>query len=530
DVYITDYSNSRVVKMDQSLQTLSFANTNVGQTSSDSPQNVTVQNIGNQPLTFMALVTIGDYNGNSFNLDGPETSCSGNTSLTAGESCILGVEFDPTVAGIELNGTVSITDNNLNASVAFQQVSLSGVGLGTAATIALSENQASSVSYGTPVTVTATLSGSSGAPTGNITYTVDGGSPQTAALSSVSGNGVASFTLPGTLAVGTHSVLVNYAGDTNYTIASTEQGFTLTVTAATTTTTLTALPNTITAGGSVALTATVSAGTTPVTSGTVTFSSGSTSIGAAQLNAQGEAILTTTTLPVGTDSITASFVGTENDAASSSTPVTVTVNAATPVTAASYTLTANPTSLTIVQGQTGTAKLTLTPVGGYTGTLMLSCGNLPSYVTCTFAQGGATNNTVTLGSNGQPVAVTLSIQTNVATARLNAMPALPPASPHAPFSPLLPAMVFGWPVGLAGGFAAFRRRRKGAKTAARWMQLGLLALLAGALAVGFSGCGGGGVATPTGASTILVTATPAANSGQSSEVSQSLPLTLTITQ
>jgi hypothetical protein len=250
------------------------------------------------------------------------------------------------------------------------------------------------------------------------------------------------------------------------------------------------------------------------------------------LNSSGVAALTTTALPVGTDSITAGFVGTANDAASNSTPVTITVNPAPSAITASYILAASPTSLTIAQGKSGTTTLTITPTGGYTGTLMLSCGNLPSYVTCTFSQGGATNNTVTMGSNGQPVAVTLTIQTNVATARLHAMPAFRPASPQGAPGPLLPAMVFGWPGSLAGVVAAFRRRRKGAKTQARVLQLCLLVLLTGALAVGLSGCSGGYtmVSTPKGTSTIVVTAAATANSGQSSGASQSLPLTITIAQ
>ena len=632
DLYIADYGNSRVVKINQASQALSFTSTGTGDSSAQ--QTMTVENIGNQPLNFTALnITTTGLTTSIFDLNGP-TTCTDSTSLVAGAACNLGVEFAPTTPG-NFTGTVNITDNN--AAGAVQQATLSGTGTGYAASILLSENPSSSVTYGTPVTVTATLSGSNGTPIGNITYTLDGVMQPSVALSPTSGNGVASFTLPGTLSVGTHSVLVNYAGDNNYTESTLESSFNLTVNAvattttlaqpssstitaggsvtltatvvvgstpvtsgtvtfasgttsigaaqlnasgvatlttttlpvgtdsitasfvdtandaasnstpavtvtvnaatgpgaaAITTTTLTALPSTITAGSGVTLTATVSVGTTPVTSGTVTFSSGSTSIGAAQLNSTGNAVLTTTILPTGSDSITASFVGTANDAASNSTPLTITVNAAPPATNASYFITASPTSLSIAQGQTGTTTLTLTPTGGYTGTLVLSCGNLPSYVTCTFSQGGATNNTVTLGSSGQSGSVILTIQTNVATARLEAMPAFRPASPQTPSSPLLPAMLIGWPGGLAGVVVAFKRRRKGAKQPVRLMPLCLLVLLTGAMAVGLSGCGGSNMmtSTPMGVSTIVVTATSTTSSGQTSGASQSLPLTITISQ
>ena len=51
DVFIADTYNNRVVEVQRSQPpTLSFASTLAGSTSSDSPQSVTIQNVGNQPL------------------------------------------------------------------------------------------------------------------------------------------------------------------------------------------------------------------------------------------------------------------------------------------------------------------------------------------------------------------------------------------------------------------------------------------------------------------------------------------------
>ncbi len=84
---------------------------------------------------------------------------------------------------------------------------------------------------------------------------------------------------------------------------------------AATTTTLQASPASANTGQSVTLTATVSAQSgTNTPTGTVTFYNGSTSLGTATLSPAGTANLSTTTLPAGPDSITASYGGDSNDA------------------------------------------------------------------------------------------------------------------------------------------------------------------------------------------------------------------------
>lgn len=525
DLYIADFFNSRVVAVLPGQQSLSFANTGTGQTSADSPQTVSILNIGNEPLNMTALstMTTGQTAG-SFNLNGSGTTCTSSTSLAAGESCALGVEFLPVSAGA-LTGTVNIADNNLNAS-AVQQISLSGTGVGFYATLALNA-YSQTVTYGTPVAITATLSGSNGVPTGNVTYSIDGGIAADAPLISGATSSTAQIALPTLHGRTTHRVAVNYPGDAYYVEPTISQTFVLTVNSVATDTTLSA-PSTATAGQSVRLTATVLAGTTPVTSGTVTFFSGTTSIGAATLDSNGQAVLTTTQLPAGTDSITASYLGTMDYATSTTTAASTIVVSA--VVTPSYSMTASPTSMSVAQGKTGVTMLTLTPVSSYSGTLTLSCGNLPSYATCVFYQGGVVNNTVTMSGDGKAIAVTLNIQTNVATAaRLNALPGMRPGSPQHPSTPLLPALAFWFPGGVAW-LAAMGRKRKRSSKMRQGLRILLLALMTGALAVGFSGCSSNATTvTPVGTSTITVTAAPSAGSIQS-QASQTLSLALTVTQ
>jgi hypothetical protein len=50
-----------------------------------------------------------------------------------------------------------------------------------------------------------------------------------------------------------------------------------------------------------------------------------------------------------------------------------------------YALTASPTSLTLTAGETGTVTIQMIPTGGFTGTVALSCANLPALVSCQIA-------------------------------------------------------------------------------------------------------------------------------------------------
>ena len=71
---------------------ISFDPQNVN--SASAPQDVTVTNIGNQPLNFSMIAPPS-----GFNLSGPDNSCSTDSVLNIGLGCILGIVFDPPTAG-----------------------------------------------------------------------------------------------------------------------------------------------------------------------------------------------------------------------------------------------------------------------------------------------------------------------------------------------------------------------------------------------------------------------------------------------
>ncbi len=136
-----------------------------------------------------------------------------------------------------------------------------------------------------------------------------------------------------------------------------------------TTTTISPSATTVNQGDNVTFTATV----TPSTAtGTVSFydNGSTTALGTGTL-AEGVATFSTTTLPVGSNSVVATYGGDANDAGSSSSATVVTVNG----TGADFTITTsvdlapNP----VIAGQPTTATLTITPLNGSTQTISFSC-------------------------------------------------------------------------------------------------------------------------------------------------------------
>jgi FtsP/CotA-like multicopper oxidase with cupredoxin domain len=161
-----------------------------------------------------------------------------------------------------------------------------------------------------------------------------------------------------------------------------------------TTTTLTASPATVPAGTSVTLTATVSpsAGSGTPT-GAVTFLSGSNILGSGTLDGSGVATLDLTTLPIGTNSITANYSGDTSFASSTATALTITVTAATTTT----TLTSSATS--IIPGGSVT----------FTATVAAASGTGTPAGTVTFANGSAALGTATLNGSGVATYTTTSL-------------------------------------------------------------------------------------------------------------------------
>jgi hypothetical protein len=135
NMYFTDFAGSNLEAFKGTVTSppnLSFANTGAGETSTDSPQTVTVQNIGNEPLDFSAISYPPDFP----EAAGVATDCSTSTPLAAVATCTLSIDFSPLASSLigtstPLSESVSLTDNNLNQTGAEQSVTVTGTELQT---------------------------------------------------------------------------------------------------------------------------------------------------------------------------------------------------------------------------------------------------------------------------------------------------------------------------------------------------------------------------------------------------------------
>jgi Abnormal spindle-like microcephaly-assoc'd, ASPM-SPD-2-Hydin len=170
-------SNGQVMELQRSQPpSLSFANTAVGSTSSNSPQSVTLQNIGNQALSAIAPgLSITGTNSSSFAQGTATGDCTSTFSLTPGGTCNLSISFTPTASGSN-TAALELTDNALNASPsASQSLNLSGTGLaGVASGLPTGLSFGSQIVDTTSAAQTVTLSNTGTAPLAISTVTISG--------------------------------------------------------------------------------------------------------------------------------------------------------------------------------------------------------------------------------------------------------------------------------------------------------------------------------------------------------------------
>jgi hypothetical protein len=391
---------------------------------------LTTSSLGTGAHTITATYNpTGSYTGSSANLTqtvigiSTHTSLFANASAYAGNNAPFGVTVNLTGAGPAPTGTISLMEGATVLTTTPLIVSsgpsyganptLSNLSVGPhTITAVYSGDTTYNTSTSNPVTVTILINPTTLTLTSSInpshtlqtvTFTAQLASTTTATIPT----GTITLTISGPSATGGGSLTTNSSGAAHYSTMFLANTATITATftptaifgassdtlmqqtiADATVTTLTATPNPVAQNQTVTLNATVTAASSPFPpGGGIIFYDGSTVLDTV-LGAPGQASFTTSSLAVGTHTLTASYIGGGlNYLLSTSAPVSLVVNPQ------YYTLSTAP-AISIQAEHHANLAITLTSVGGFTDDIALSCGSLPVVATCTFA-----NSTVHLAPN-----------------------------------------------------------------------------------------------------------------------------------
>ncbi len=364
--------------------TISAASSTIALISSPNPSTA------GQAVSFTATVT-----GPGGTATGTVTFKDGSTTLGTSNLANGVASFTSTAL---TQGSHSITalyngSSNLVSSVSSalsQTINPSGATVSSTTTMTVTPNP---VVYGQPATFTVAVTGTGGTPTGTIT--IQDGSTTIGSAPLV--NGTASVTIA-SIGGGSHSLTATYSGDGTF-IASTSAPVAVTVNTASSSASLIATPNPASAGQAITFTATITGPGGPAT-GTVTFKDGTTTLGTSTLTA-GVAAFTTASLTQGDHSITAVYSGSTNLAASTSSPVALTIKPSAGTTASTtmVAITPNPA----VFGQPLTVTVTVMGTGGTpTGTISVQDG-MSTVGTATLVGGTGSVTIASLGGGSHSI-------------------------------------------------------------------------------------------------------------------------------
>jgi len=342
-----------------------------------SPSNVTVTS--GQTASFSAAAT-----GTPTPTVQWQVSIDGGTTFTdlpGATSTTLAFAADMSQNGNLYRAVFTNASGSVMSSAAALTVNSAG------ATTSVTSSKSPTV-FGEVVAFTATVSATTGTPTGSVTF-LDG----TASLGTgtLDPTGAATFTTFA-LAVGTHAITASYSGDSNFN-ANTSAPFTQIVNLDVAAVTVSATPNPSVFGQPVVVTAMVSA-TAPgsgTPTGTVTFLDGLTNLGTTNL-VNGQASFTLATLNAGLHSIMATYGG-DGSFSQNSGVAGETVNKASTTT--SLTSSANPSIINQTVTFTATVGVVAPGAGAPTGSISFS-DDATNLGTVSLVNGQATFTTSTL--------------------------------------------------------------------------------------------------------------------------------------
>jgi hypothetical protein len=369
--------------------------------------------------------------------------------------------------------------------------------------------------FGQAVTFTATVTVKPGFATGTPTGTVSFFNGTISIGTSSLNGGVATLTTS-TLPVGTDSITAKYSGDTNFTSSTSPalqqlvQGAIVSLSPASLNFGDQAIG--VTSGGKTMTlqnSGNVNLGITSIQiTGTNSgdFKNGTTCSSSLSPNTSCQISVTFTPSANGTRN--AVLIVTDSATSSPQSATLTGIGSTTP----NFTVTANPTSVTVNSGTAANYVITLTPSNGYDGTVTITCPtNLPSGVSC---------NTPTIAPG--KTQTTLTVSTTVASAAMTRRPDL---NSHQASSNLLASLgsfgLFG--MILAGDWK--KRNRRGIFIALTVLAVIMILALVGCGSGSISG-GGGGTNPNTYPLQLVATGTAGTNNG--STAPHPIPVTLVV--
>ena len=359
---------------------------------SSNPTSLTVVQ-GSSGSSTITVAPINGFTGKvTFSASGLPSGVTASFSPTASASSST---LTLTASATAATGTATVTITGTSGSLT--QATTIALTVNPEPTFSLSASPSSvAVVQGTTATSTITITPANGF-TGNVTFSASGlPSGVTAAFSSnpatsstiltftasaSAKTGAATVTVTGTSGSLTETTTIALTVSASPTFVLSASPSSLTIVQGTTGTSAITITPSNSFSGSVTLSASglpsgVTASFVPnpaTTSSTLTFTAGSTA-------AKGTSTVTVT--------------GTSGSLTQTTT-ISLTVSAS-----PTYTISASPSTLSVVQGTSGTSTITITPSSGFSGSVTLSASGLPTGVTATFSPNPAsTTSTLTLAAS-----------------------------------------------------------------------------------------------------------------------------------
>jgi Bacterial Ig-like domain (group 3) len=275
----------------------------------------TSSSVFGQSVAFTATVTGGDGGGSVAFKDGATTLAGCAAKALSGSGPYTATCTTSTLA--VGSHSVVATYSGDPGSIGGASTALPYMVNKAPTTTTLAASPASASVFGQPVAFTATVTGGDGG--GTVAFKDGAATLAGCAAIALSGSGPYTATCTtSTLAVGSHSIVATYSGDTSF-IGSASTALPYMVNKAATTTTLTASPSGSSSfGQSLTFTATVAAAPpgAGAPSGTVAFTIDGTPVGSSSVSGSGQATLSTSSLSAGSHAIAAAYSGDANFLAS----------------------------------------------------------------------------------------------------------------------------------------------------------------------------------------------------------------------